>query len=389
MAHVVLLVALLEILATERPALQSSVVVHLSPDTRKADVGLDRLLADGLLPTPSTRPLLYLHGSGGHPVCGATSTLFWKLDAVGQLVPSGRPQEGINALELTSTSLEKLQNVFYATLGNRFQIDDRRYGFEVSSSMKPTHVKCDGGGDTIPGHCVTFGDVRLSPFQDVEEARRKLETFAARLNEHVERLPGRGPYSRYVLKPEKPAAPTANRVGRLDFTWVFDRQHAKQYEGFVCDVKPSGHRALVQATRDMYGASYPHAIGGSIRFAKMLQNFGIQDLQVVGFEDMGGAGRADGGASGRSFAGGPAEARAGGSKLALGGGQQHTLAGESSASQSSSSSSGIFGSLFGSFSAAPPEPEPQLKQGLLVLIRYISLIDVHRREEPEDGLVAH
>ncbi|CAD7928091.1 unnamed protein product [Amoebophrya sp. A120] len=317
--HVALLVGLLEVFAAEKPALQSDVVVVFSPDSASRDVGVDRMLEDGLL--SDLRSVLYLQGSGGHPVCGSTSALFWKLGVFGQLAGSGQPQQGINALELLTAALDRLQGTFYREMTQGTQVQDRRHGFEVSSTMKPTQISCDGGGDTIPGHCTAVGDVRLSPFVRPEEARRKLESAVALLNEHVDRLPARGPYSKYSLYGTADTAPLANKLGRLDFHWIFDRREADVYEGFVCNPRSAPHRGLIQATRELYGASHPHAIGGSIRYVRMLQEFG-HDVQVIGFIE-------------------------------------------------TSSSSVI------------DNPEG-LRVNFQVLTKYLSLLDVHQREEPYD-----
>ncbi|CAD7928665.1 unnamed protein product [Amoebophrya sp. A25] len=390
LTHTILALSLLELLARERPALASDVVVTFSPDVTRRGVGVDRLLEEGvfmrdpsmadayhsdkLMPLASSSAgtpaaarsgaLVYLQGGGGQPVCGSMGTFFWKLEVTGQNAPAGKPQEAINALELTHTALDKIQASFYNEF-SRFSGLDRRYGFEASSTMKPTQITCDGTGETIPGKCTAIGDIRLSPFVRVEEARRKIESVITKLNENVGKLTGRGPHSRFELYRHEmnggAVAVEANRLGRLEFFWLHPRREAELNEGFVCQHRTPGHFALVQAARegrmaalgkstsvedersttatsnlaDAMGASsfssgasttatdsstggglfsgtastryrrggrsepqataavggqaalagkvYPHSIGGSLRFAKLLQAFG-NDVQVIGFE---------------------------------------------------------------------------------------------------------
>ncbi len=53
-------------------------------------------------------------------------------------------------------------------------------------------------------------------------------------------------------------------------------------EGIACDVDSDGHRALVDATRDVLGEAKPYSICGSLPLVRDLQRGGF-DVQLIGF----------------------------------------------------------------------------------------------------------
>ncbi|GJT97403.1 acetylornithine deacetylase [Tanacetum coccineum] len=59
-----------------------------------------------------------------------------------------------------------------------------------------------GGINQIPFDCTISGDVRLTPFYNVEDVIKKLNEYVEDLNTNIEKLPTRGPASKYTLPDE-------------------------------------------------------------------------------------------------------------------------------------------------------------------------------------------
>jgi acetylornithine deacetylase len=63
--------------------------------------------------------------------------------------------------------------------------------------MKPTQVSCPKGGlNQIPGECTISGDIRLTPFYKVEDARDAVMKYVEEINADLSSLPMRGPCSK-------------------------------------------------------------------------------------------------------------------------------------------------------------------------------------------------
>ncbi|GJV86281.1 putative UPF0481 protein [Tanacetum coccineum] len=67
-----------------------------------------------------------------------------------------------------------------------------------------------GGINQIPFDCTILGDVRLTPFYNVEDVIKKLNEYVEDLNTNIEKLPTRRPVSKYTL-------PDENLRGRFDY----------------------------------------------------------------------------------------------------------------------------------------------------------------------------
>tara|TARA_B100000524_G_C23578839_1_gene344608 strand:+ start:146 stop:523 length:378 start_codon:yes stop_codon:yes gene_type:complete len=90
----------------------------------------------------------------------------------------------------------------------------------------------------------------------------------ADLNANITELPTFGPASRYEIEGCR---------GALELKW------GEGYmEGIACDVDSDGHRALVDATRDVLGEAKPYSICGSLPLVRDLQRGGF-DVQLIGF----------------------------------------------------------------------------------------------------------
>eukprot|EP00959_Pyramimonas_sp_CCMP1952_P409356 8579013-Pyramimonas_sp.AAC.1 len=56
------------------------------------------------------------------------------------------------------------------------------------------------------------GDLRITPFCDVYEVKRRVTAYVEEINKNITRLPTRGPCSKYEL-------PEEGLKGSLDITW--------------------------------------------------------------------------------------------------------------------------------------------------------------------------
>ncbi|RLN32113.1 hypothetical protein BBJ28_00018861, partial [Nothophytophthora sp. Chile5] len=81
---------------------------------------------------------------------------------------SGLPNLGINGLELGMDALTKIQEFFYQEFGPVAK--EKEYNYSCPSTMKPLRVESSVNGlNQIPPWVKIVGDVRLSPFYEMEE----------------------------------------------------------------------------------------------------------------------------------------------------------------------------------------------------------------------------
>lgn len=120
----------------------------------RADVALPR--AQGELEMMKGGPVYWVDCADKQPNVGSGGLAQWRLTARGRLAHSGFPHNGVNALELASEAVAFVQRRFYdvrkplhipAAAPSRpaaqaFPPHDleAKYGFECSSSLKPTRI---------------------------------------------------------------------------------------------------------------------------------------------------------------------------------------------------------------------------------------------------------
>merc|ERR1719160_2239183 len=72
------------------------------------------------------------------------------------------------------------------------KVDEQR-GFTCASTMKPTQIECTKGSiNQIPPQCTAHGDIRLSPFYDIAEAKEAVTRYVKEINAEIDKLPCRG-----------------------------------------------------------------------------------------------------------------------------------------------------------------------------------------------------
>ena len=62
--------------------------------------------------------------------------------------------------------------------------DEVKYKFATPSTMKPTQIKCSEGSiNQLPPWTEIQGDIRLTPFYDVDECMKKVKGYVEELND--------------------------------------------------------------------------------------------------------------------------------------------------------------------------------------------------------------
>lgn len=229
-------------------------------------------------------PVYWIDSADSQPCCGTNGVAQWELKATGRLFHSGLPHKGINSIEFASEALAEIQERFYEDFPtNPEQV---AYGFAVGSSMKPTQIATSPGSlNQIPPWCKISGDIRLVPFYAIEECMERVEGYVKTINENLDKVRRRGPYSKYKID-LGPGPVADNDVDRakLELSWGQSKEAAGLYEGIACNLSSPGHKALVQATAEVLGADKckPYSVSGSLPLVRMLQRAGY-DLQIDGF----------------------------------------------------------------------------------------------------------
>eukprot|EP00727_Mastigamoeba_balamuthi_P014497 m51a1_g9672 putative acetylornithine deacetylase-like (421) ;mRNA; f:1266949-1268907 len=273
LGHCALVTLLMEALAKERPALDASVVAVFIADEESPSgkAGAEMLLSHGHFDRLKNGPVFWIDCADKQPCVGSGGIAVWELMATGKAFHSGMPNRGVNAVELASDAVAHLQAKFYARYGPHEL--EPVYGFECSSSMKPTDVCCEPSGmNQLPGWCRISGDIRLLPFYKVADVIAEVDAWARELS---------GPGLR-VLEGRRGGGSVYHRPGlegRVALRWL-----GPQVDGLACDLKSAGHRALCDAVKEVVGFVKPTADTGTLPIVADLSAMGI-DVQTIGADN--------------------------------------------------------------------------------------------------------
>jgi len=270
LGHVAMITDMLIGLAEARPSLTRTVAVVFiaAEEGGEEGIGVDAVVAAGKMDALKAGPVVWIDSADSQPCVGTAGAIQWSLKANGHLFHSGLPHRGINAIEFGSEALRKIQNSFYEDFPPH--PDEAAYNFATCSTMKPTQMKCCVGSlNQLPPWAEWSGDIRLTPFYEVDDVKAKVESYVAALNEDLASIPTRGPYSKYDIE--------GGPRGSLELTWV-----GASLAGVACTLDTPGNKALVGAISDVKGEAKPYAITGSLPLVRDLQKAGF-DLQISGF----------------------------------------------------------------------------------------------------------
>ncbi|KAJ4958757.1 hypothetical protein NE237_025868 [Protea cynaroides] len=272
LGHVALLTELMRRLGETKLKLRSTVVAVFIANEENSSisgVGVDELVKHGLLNKLKQGPLYWIDTADKQPCIGTGGMIAWRLRTTGKLFHSGLPHKAINPLELSMEALKEIQLRFYRDFPPHPK--EQVYKFATPSTIKPTQWSYPGGGvNQIPYECTIAGDVRLTPFYNATDVRKKLQEYVDDINANIEKLGTRGPVSKYVL-------PEENLRGRLTISFDDDMM-----SGVACDLDSRGFHVLCKATEEVVGYVKPYSITGSLPLIRELQDEGF-DVQTAGY----------------------------------------------------------------------------------------------------------
>lgn len=283
LGHVALITAFLKELGRSKPKLRRSVIVLFiaGEEGGEAGVGVDCVVDSGKLDACKAGPVYWVDSADSQPCCGTSGMMSWSVKCSGRVFHSGFPQKGINSIELASEVCAEIQRRFYEDFP-ALAIEEG-YQFSAGSNLKPTQIECAKGSlNQICPECTVSGDIRLSPFYDVEDVKAALEQYVKDINDNLEDVPTRGPYSKFVLPESVEVQPSELRKGLVELKWQGDLDTFKMYAGIACTLDSEGHKALLQSCRETSGEVKPFSVNGSLPLVKSMQKHGF-DIQLCGF----------------------------------------------------------------------------------------------------------
>ncbi|CAJ1443798.1 unnamed protein product, partial [Effrenium voratum] len=247
---------------------------------------VDKVVENGKLTEAKNGPVYWVDSADSNPCCGTAGALSWSLKCKGRLFHSGFPNKAINSIELAQEAVAFIQERFY----NDFPPlpEEELYAFNTGSHMKPTQIECSKGSfNQIPAETTVHGDIRLSPFYEVEDVVEHIEQYVKDLNDELGDLQthNRGPWSKFVLPSNVQVQANEISHGKVELVWMGDMDSFKLYAGLACKLESEGHKALVQAFRESNKGVAPFSINGSLPLVKMMQKSGF-DIQLCGFGRM-------------------------------------------------------------------------------------------------------
>jgi len=288
LGHVALLTLFLRELGRTKPALKRSIVVVFiaAEEGGEKNIGVDAVLKNGKLEEAKNGPVYWVDCADSNPCCGTAGALSWSLKCRGRLFHSGFPNKAINSIELASEAIAFIQERFY----NDFKPlpEEELYSFVTGSHMKPTQIECSKGSfNQIPSETTVHGDIRLSPFYEVEDVVEHIERYVQELNDDMECLfsSARGPWSKFVLPSGVQVQDGEVNRAKVELKWMGDMDTFRLYAGLAVKLESDGHKALVQAFRESNKGVQPFSINGSLPLVKMMQKAGF-DIQMCGFGKM-------------------------------------------------------------------------------------------------------
>lgn len=281
LGHVALLACFFKALAEARPALSNSVICLLiaGEEGGEAGVGVDKVVESGKIAELKNGPVYWVDSADSQPCVGTAGAIQWTLKATGRLFHSGLPHRGINSLELASEAIAEIQRRFYVDFPPH--PDEAKYNFATPSTMKPTQMECARGAlNQIPPWTSISGDIRLTPFYDAGKVVDAVDGYVRDINENLEKLPTRGPCSKYILEGDDVDV----KRGKVDLTWSGSLEEIRHMEGIACSLDSPGLAALSASISDVKSAEKgaPYAITGSLPLVREMQAAGF-DLQITGF----------------------------------------------------------------------------------------------------------
>lgn len=273
LGHVALLTDLLAQLGQRgaRPTRTLKVVLIANEEEApRPEIGLDYVVDQGALDALKGGPIYWLDSADFGPTVGTGGMAMWRLEVDGVTGHSGMTHNCVNALELAMATTLALGAWFRSKYPAHR--DETRWGFLTPSTLKATIIQVANNKVTkIPGTALVEGDIRLTPFYDLDEARRGAAEFVAELDRRIEE--GTAPDG----FPQLRAADGRRGSVRLI-------PSGRAMEGIACELESEGLAVLESAIASVRGADNVRrfSMTGSLPLVRDLQRRGF-DVQITGF----------------------------------------------------------------------------------------------------------
>ncbi|HMJ12207.1 MAG TPA: M20/M25/M40 family metallo-hydrolase [Polyangiaceae bacterium] len=274
LGHVAVLTDLLAQLAESGTRPRRTLKVVLIANEEEAplpEIGLDYVVEHGHMDDLTSGPVYWLDSADFGPTIGTGGVAMWTLSARGVTGHSGFTQNCVNALELGMAASRALVEWFNATYPAH--PDEQRWRFLTSSTLKATVISVANAKVTIiPGSAVIQGDIRLTPFYDMQQVIESAVAFVAGLNRAIaegSQLPAGFPQVRTQ----------DGRHGALELEFA-----SRFMEGIACHLDSEGLSVLESALRGVRGESAvkKFSMTGALPLVRELQRRGF-DVQITGF----------------------------------------------------------------------------------------------------------
>lgn len=139
---------------------------------------------------------------------------------------------------------------------------ENEYSYLTSSNLKPTQISCSSGAlNQLPAECIIQGDLRLTPFYDINDVKIKIESYIHNINQNPSILQQpencdiiHGPQSKYILDNSSNSNNSNNggegdvEKARIELTWLSSGEN-----GVACKLDSIGYRAIIEATKKVLG----------------------------------------------------------------------------------------------------------------------------------------
>lgn len=272
LGHVALLTEFMRSLAIARPALSRTVYVLLIANEENSlitGVGVDAVYKAEKMEVMKKGPIFWIDSADSQPCVGTAGVIQWSLKGIGKLFHSGLPHRGINPIEMLMEALSIIQKRFFEDFPRH--PNEEIWNFQTGSTLKPTQFETARGSlNQIPPHATISGDIRLTPFYNMEDCVAAVERYVEEINNNITALPTRCEWSKFAL-------PEEGMTGKILLTWLTHGEN-----GIACKLDSEGYRVIVQSTEEICGEVKPYAINGTLPLVRWLQESGF-DIQIVGY----------------------------------------------------------------------------------------------------------
>ncbi len=272
LGHVAVLTDLLAQMGETNTRPSRTLTVVLIANEEEAPVpefGLDYVVNEGRLKPLTEGTVYWLDSADFGPTVGTGGVAMWQLDVQGVTGHSGMTHNCVNALELAMATSRELVRWFEQTFPPH--PDEERWGFLTASTLKATVIDVSNNKITkIPGKATLQGDLRLTPFYDMEAAIAGAVEFVAALDARIEKDDAPVGFPRTRAADGRRGSVQLTRKGRF-------------MEGIACDLDSPGLRVLTEAISAAKGEpAHPFSMTGSLPLVRDLQRAGY-DVQITGF----------------------------------------------------------------------------------------------------------